>query len=49
MGAMVTINREKIRRFLDDPHQARADAQLVFLFAGHLTGVATHAVFLVKH
>ena len=44
VGAMVTINRFKIRGIFNDPHKPGAYAQAVLLFASHLTTMTAHTV-----
>jgi hypothetical protein len=46
---MVTINGKKIRGSFINTHQTGADSQFMLLLASHLAGMATHAVFPVKH
>ena len=49
VGAVVTINRNKIGCVFYHTHQPGPNAQSVFLFTGDFTGMAPHAVFFKKH
>jgi hypothetical protein len=44
LGALAAVNRNEIRAFFYNMYQPGADVQAVFLFAGHFTGMAPHAV-----
>jgi hypothetical protein len=44
LGALAAVYRNEIRAFFYNVYQPRADVQAVFLFAGHFTRMAPHAV-----
>jgi hypothetical protein len=46
---MVAIQGLEEWRPLNHPHHSRANPKSMFLFAGHLTGVAATAVHFVEH
>jgi len=48
-GTMVAVNRDKIGALFPYPYQSGADAQTVFLLAGHLAGVASHTIHFSDH
>ena len=48
-GAMVAVDRDKIGALFPYLYQSRADAQSMFLFAGHLAGVASHTILFSDH
>jgi len=45
---MVAVQRLEKRCSLNNPHHSRADAKAMFLFAGHLTGVAATTILFVE-
>jgi hypothetical protein len=48
-GTMVAVDRDKIGALFPYLYQSGADAQTVFLLAGHLAGVASHTILFSDH